>query len=798
MDRLLGDVRFALRTLHRHPGFAAVVFATIGLAIGANTVIFTVVDRIALRPLPFPDSERVVVLSETNPKVGDYRVASPVNVADWARESRTIDSFGVARSESFVLDRGGERTTIRGAIVTPGWFEVQGVRASRGRLLRDSDLLDGSNHVAVLSDAFWKNRFGADPGIVGRTVPINGAPFEIIGVLPPDAWIYELGDAEAWFPLTASIDDVTERAWRGFSALGRLAPGIGIEKATEELRTIRDGLASEYPEANRDWGVRVEPLRDSVAGPIRPILLTFAAAVVFVLLIACVNVANLLIARAITRRQELAVRSSLGAEPSRIAAQMLVESLVLAAGGGVVGVGLAKAGLALFVAWAPPGIPRLDEVGIDGRILAFSFGLTLVTALLFGLLPALRASSIDPVRDLSGARGSSARRAGGLRGALVVGELALALVLLVGAALMSRAFGTLLAWNPGFEQNGLVTVFAFAPPDRVPDGEQVVELFERAARAIEGLPGVVAVGQTSAGPLFGGHERTTIALDGGTPEGSDAPSVRWMDIAPDYFATIGIPVLRGRNIAASDTASSPRVVVINETMAKRFWPGHEPLGMQVRAEDQSWEVVGVVRDTAPFRPDEPVEPQMYWPKRQSPRWGTFFIIRSNVAAGALERIVRERLGEAAPDIQLGTFRAMDELRGRQLVSPRFNVMIVALFALVALVLAAIGTYGVISFAVGARAREMAIRIALGAHPARIVRDVVIDAMRIAILGLVIGLGAALALTRLLRSMLYGLSPLDPLSYAAVLAVFVAVTLAACLPPARRASTVDPMATLKAE
>ncbi len=797
LDTLRQDSLFALRTLRRNPGFSAAVVGTIALGIGANTAIFTVVDGILLQALPFEESERVLVLCETHEQVGDYCIASPPNVEDWDRASTTIATFGQARNWSFGINEPEGTRRLNAAIATPGWFPIHGVSAAYGRLFGPEDMAPGDNRVVILSHAFWNSRFGADPRVVGSTVVLDSRPHTIIGVLPDGAWIHNFGTAQIWLPLTAIEDDVTNRAWRGFVTLGKLAAGASLAAAREEMEAIRAGLASEHPETNQGWGLRLERLRDNVAGPARSTLLIFLGAVGLVLLIACANVANLLLVRATARTQEFAVRASMGAGRLRLGRQLMTESVVLAGLGGGAGVLLALLATRAFLAWAPADIPRLSEVRLDGSVLAFAIGITAATAFLFGLAPAL---SVARGRLGQAMRARRAEAHGsGTRNLLVIGELALAVMLLVGAGLLTRGFSSLLTWDPGFDRDGLIMMFGVAPTDKYVTGEQAVDFFERAAEELRAVPGVEAVGLTSAGPLFGGLESERFDIVGrpaATPE--DRPSTRYYDIGPRYFDTMGIAVVRGRGIETTDTATSVPVVVVNETFAERHFPDEEVLGQRIEVLDGAREIVGVVRDIRPFAPDETVGAEIYVPKRQYTRWGGYFVLRARDAPEGVVETARARLRALDGDFDPGRFRTLGEMADQQLVNPRFNMLLIGVFALAALALAAIGTYGVIAYAVASRTHEIGIRLALGARPETIRAAVIRRGMALAGAGLLLGIAGAALVSRVLSSLLYGISPTDPATLAAIVTIFALVALAACWLPAARASRLDPQAALRAE
>jgi len=799
LETLRQDVRFAVRTLVKAPGFTAAVIATIALGVGATTAIFTVVNGIVLRPLPFPGSERAIMICETNPKMGDWCGASPMNVADMASESKTLEAAGVARTEPLIAQIGGESVGLRGGIASPGFFRVLRATPELGRLIEDRDMDRGSNHVVVASDAFWRRRLGADPSIVGRAVTIDGQAMTVVGVLPPDVFVPPaLDGVEVWKPLTASIDNVDNRGWRGFVPVGLMRPGQTLETTATELRALHARLAQAYPEANKDWGLRIESLQRHLVGPVSRTLWIFLGAVGFVLLIACANVASLLLVRATGRAPEFAVRASLGAGRRRLVRQLLTESLVVSFLGGALGLALAVGATRAFVSLAPATIPRLGEVGIDGRVALFAFLLSTATAVFFGFAPARRASRTDLSGTLKGLRQTDPGDAR-LRAGFVVVQLALALVLLVGAGLLTRSFSRLLQWNPGFERAGVTVSFMLPPGAVYQTRDQMLDVLKRAREAAGSAPGVERAALCSGGPLFGGDGLDGLLVEGRPPgDPQTRLQVAFYDVDPPFFRTLGIPVVRGRDLTDADTPGSPPVALVNETLARRAFPGEDPIGHRVTVAHHAAEIVGVVADTRPYRPDQATPPQIYWPISQFPRGAAYLVLRAPEGLEGLEKAVRARVAEVDPDIQLSTFSTLDTRFGQRLVGPRFNMLLVAVFALVAILLAAIGVYGVVAYTVASRTKEIGVRVALGAAPRQVVRQVVRGGLTLAAVGLAIGLAGALAVGRLITTLLYGMPPTDPLTLAGAVGLFVLVVLLASWVPARRAARVDPVVALRTE
>jgi len=800
METLWQDVKYGARQLARSPGFTAVAVLTLALGIGATTAIFSFVNGVLLRPLPYPEPERVVMVCETNPeRPASWCGASPANWADWARRSRTLESIGLARDWPFGIRQEGRIRGVSGGIATPGLFQAFRVLPVMGRVFEPRDIQPGNEHVAVVSHGFWQSSLGGVSDVVGKSVEIDAQPYEIVGVLPATFRVPSLEHVEVWIPLWPERLDW--RDWRGFQAFARLGPGLTLPQARAELHALRNQMAQEFPESNAAWGLAVDSLHDRTVRSVRPALFMFLAAVSAVLLIACANVANLFLARGSSREREFAVRLALGAGRARLVRQMLLESLLFALCGGAVGIAGAYWAVDLFSTLAPGWFPRLDAVQVDGAVLAFTVGVSALTSLLFGLVPALQAARLNLNESLREGRGTESRRAGGrVRDILVVTEIALACVLLVGAGLLLRSFTNLLDWKPGFDRNNLMMVQVFAPVEKYPQTE-LAELFRRCVEEVRSLPAVVAAGAGSAGPLYGGDGEQEFYIEGRPiPGAGERPSVSWYDVDPDYFRTLAIPLVRGRFFTQADKGGTPLVAIINETMARRYWPNENLIGQRVHLMEHkaTFEIVGVVGDVRPFRPDEAPKPEIYWPFAQAPRWAIVLFVRTAASSTNVIPSIRERLEGLDPDMEIGRPRTMDELVSRQLVNPRFNLTLAGIFAGLAMAIAMVGIYGVMSFSVAQRTREVGVRMALGAHPAGILRMVLARGLGLAAVGLGIGLMGAFGVTRLLRSLLVDVAPTDPLTFAAMAVVLLLVALVACYIPARRATRVDPMVALRYE
>jgi putative ABC transport system permease protein len=791
----MGDIRYVLRALRQSPTFTLAAVATLALSIGATTAIFSTVNGIVLRPLPFPAADRLVLLCERHPSVAGFCIGSPPDAADWAAQSKSLEAVGIARDWPFLAKDETGSETLDGGIATASFFRVLGVRPALGRLFTSAD--EGAGRVVVLSHELWQTHFGADRAIVGRTITLDGAPHTVIGVLPAGLVLPQLGGIALWAPLPFDQRLEDNRQWRGFKVYGRLAPGVSLARAQDELDRIAAGLAEKYPATNRGWTVRVADLRAQVVGSVQRALLVLLGAVGFVLLIGCANVANLLLARITHRGRELAVRAALGAGRWAALRLVLCESLVLAGLGGGAGFLLSFWGLAAFVRLAPAGIPRLHEVTMDTRVLVFALGISGLASLLFGAVGFARAARLNLGEALHGRDVAPARRVG-VRGALVIAETALALMLLTGAGLLLKSFSRLAQWHPGFDVEHVTTTWLLASDTKYPTPAQVAALWARAADEMRTLPGVVSVGEASAGPLFGGTETGGFRVVGRATGASDSATARWYDVGGDYFATLGVPLLRGRGFAPADVAGAPGVAVINDAMARRYWPGQDALGQQVVMADRTMTIVGVVGDVQPLNPDAAVPPEIYWPNRQAGRWATYLILRTAGSPAGIERLARRRLQQLDPDLSVSTFQTLGARFARQLVYPRFVTLLMGTFAAIALLLAAVGVYGVVAYGVTRRTREIGIQMALGATQGDVVRRFVRQGMLLAAAGVGLGAAGALAITPVLRGLLAGVPPGDPVTLLTVAAVLGLVALAASYVPARRASAVSAMEALRSE
>lgn len=802
MGGVLRGIRLATRSLARSPGFTLPALLILAIGMTAATAIFTVVDSIVFRPLAYPDADRLVLVCEDHPRLAGYCVASPGQVEDFRVAASTLSEVGIGRTWQYSLTDANGVTGVFGGLATAGFFRALGVQPVLGRIFTDDEHGPDADKVVLLSHALWTSRFGREPGVVGSSVLLDGESHTVVGVLPEGFEApFDMAGVQLWKPPHFAPLDPEVRGWRGFSAVGRLAPDATVAQTQAELSGLYAGIAQVHEEVDGEWRLRVGALLDEVVGDARAVLMAFLGAAALLLVIVCANVANLLLARGLGRRHELAVRSALGAARGRLVAGILGESLVLTLAATALATALSAGATRVLLLLAPPEIPRLDEVAMDGRVLAFAALLSVVATALFAVLPALRVTAWDLAQVVkSGGRGGDARGSNRLRGALVVAELALAVVLLGSAAILTRSFAAYLAWDPGFERESLVAVSAFASTGKYPTPPELYALWRSAEEQVASLPGVTGVATASAGPLFGGGDGATPWVREGGDETGALPSVRWFDVGPGYFRTLGVAVVDGREITEADGLDVAPVAVVNQTLARLAWPGERAVGQRLRLpeRDQTLEIVGVVADVPPLTPGEAAAPEIYWSNRQQGRWGTFFVVRASGDPAALSRSVTDALATVDPDLSVGTPRTLSALERRQLVRPRFQATVLLTFALAALVLSGVGVYAVVAYAVTRRVREMGIRMALGARSADVVALVVRSSLGTTLTGVAVGLVGAMLAGRVLQGLVHGVSPTDPLSLGGAAVVLVAAAGVAAWVPARRATRADPLQAIRSE
>jgi predicted permease len=801
---LLDDIRLALRTLRRRPGLAAVTTATLALGVGVNSAMFSLVDGVLLRPLPYPAPERLVSLAGTSPTTRDDP-HSPGDYLALKAAARAFEHLAAYRRVTYELlpDGGGEPQRVTAAEVTPAFFDVFGLAAARGRALREDADRPGDRR-ALLSDGAWRSLFGGGPGIVGRALRLDGVPVTVVGVMPaefrwpPEAQVWRLADLPVpSSPLGPRADLLSNHGLRYFDVVGRLRADVSTRAAEAELDALAARLAEAHPDNNHGRGLRLVGLRDDLVGGVRRSLLLLAGVVALVLLIAVGNVANLLLAQGVARARELAVRSSLGASPARLLRQLLVESALLGSLGGAAGLLAAWLSLPLLLRLLPADLPRAEDVTVDPRVVLVTLALALAAGLLSGLAPALQGWRTDLVAPLRASGRASGGAGQGLRRVLVAAELALALAVLASAGLLLRSLVNLDRVDPGFRREGVTLVDLDLPASRYPSRQAQARFYDAVlerlsasgrVRAAAGFPTPFGDGTSSDAP---------VQREARTPPG-DPPRARLGVVSPGWFGALGVPLVSGRDFTAADGAQSPRVVIISESLARRDWPGEDPLGSRVRLGDEDlFSVVGVARDVQRRGPDVAPEPTIYLLHRQFSLPMLHLVVSGGDLASAVSE-ARAAVRAVDPALPLGATRALDELRARALSEPRFRGGLLASFALLAVALAALGLFGVMSDTVQRRRQEMGVRLALGAHPAALVTLVLADGLRLALYGCAGGLALALAGGRVLASLLFGVAARDPLTLAGVAALLVGVALVSAWLPARRAALVDPLTALRAE
>jgi putative ABC transport system permease protein len=811
MNPLWQDLRYAVRSLAQSRGFTCVAVLTLALGIGANTAIFSVVDAVLLKTLPFPEPERLVrvedrhmgVSSNGGPLQLDGSTSfTYANFADLAERSHTLEKAAAYRPWLFTLSGEGEPENVDGYRVSAEFFSALGVSPELGRTFSADENQHGNGAVVVLSHGLWKRRFGSDRGVIGKTCKVNGVLSQVIGVMPSDFRLQE--DASLWMPLDLDDSLRTNRRAHIYTVIARLKPGVTLGQARADAESLSAEIDAENNSVDPGWNAYVSPFQEQlVAGVKLPILVLFCAAG-FVLLIACANVANLLLARAAVRAKEIGVRVALGASKARILSQLLTESVLLAGLGAMIGVLFATYGLRMMVQLNPSDIPRLQDAEIDWRVLIFTLVVTCATAVLFGLAPALEAFRVDLQQSLRETRRSSANAARSrLRSMLVVSEIALALILLTGAGLLTNSFIRLLQVPLGLNPKNVLTAQLFLPAatERSSD-RRSIQTINAVLEKVRTVPGVRAAGLVNCLPIEGGVS-TDFTIVGRPPlKSGDEPSADIRIIDPGYLRTLQIPLLRGRDFSERDSADAPRVMIINQTMANTFWPGQDPIGHRVTMKDWgpdlTGEIVGVVGDVKPNGPEVPVDSMIYWPYPQFPSLFNYLVVRSAGDPSAVLAGIKAQVRSVNPDQPVSNVRTMEQVLGESLAQRRFSMTLTGLFAAISLLLAAVGVASVMAFMVSQRTQEMGIRMALGAQRNDLFALVLRQGLRLTAFGLAIGLGGALALTRLLSGMLFGVRAGDPLTYVLVSSLLVAVAAIACYLPARTATRVDPIVALRYE
>ena len=803
---MMADIRYAIRMLAKSPAFTFIAVLTVALAIGANTAIFSVVNAVLLRPLPYPHAEQLVRVFGTQPTLAEAP-SSPANFLEWRSENQVFTHISTWVGQGFNLTGTDKPERVIGARVSSDMFQLLGVQPMLGRDFTEAEDRDGADRVVILSYEFWQRRFAGDPNAIRQTITLSDQTYTIVGVMPR-GFAFPSTRTQVWRPMAFSAAERATRDTNFIDVVARMKPGVSLQQAQANMTAVAQSQAQRYPQTNFGVGVKVVSLQEHMVGDVRPMLVVLLGAVAFVLLIACANVANLLLARAAGRHREMAIRGALGASRSRVVRLLLTESVLLAIVGGALGLLLAIWSLDLLVSLKPANLPRLAEIGVNRTVFLFTAAVSVLTGILFGLAPAWQVSKSDLNEGLkeSGRGGSDAPRRQRMRALLVISEVALSLVLLIGAGLMIRSFSRLLAVDPGFKTDHVLTAFVSLPIAKYSKHDEQVAFYDRLLERLRNVPGISAAGVVTDIPLYGGGS-TGFDVDGRPPA---APGQRAMTdyriSSPDYFSAMGMRVVKGRPFSSHDTEAAPGVVIINETLAARYFPGEDPIGKRLNlsgAPIDLREIVGVVNDVRNYGVDAEVKPEVYVPLLQSaPGYlasissALTIVVRSTVDPAALGQTLREQVQALDKDQPVSELKTMDVYLAESMAQRRFNMLLLGAFAGLALVLAAVGIYGVIAYTVTQRTHEMGIRIALGARGGDILRLVFSNAMATTLAGIVTGLGAAFALTRLLQSLLYQVTATDPVVFATIPLLLLAVSAIATYLPARRAMKVDPITALR--
>ena len=803
MESLTKDIRYGVRSLLKHPGFTAVAVLTLALGIGANSAMFSTVDAVLLRPLSYPESDRIMVLEGVNPPQGitQSNLSIP-DFADWQKQNSVFEHLAGFFAGGMLVTSNDETERVRAAGVTDEFFPLFRTAAIKGRTLQAEDAQKGRDQVVLLSYAFWQRRFGGDQNVVGTKVIVSGKSATVVGVMP--AGFDYPAQSEMWVP--NPIDAAAERRDnRALNVVARLKPGVTVPQAQAEMDTINQRLAQSFVETNSGWSVQVIGLQERLVGSMRTSLLVLLGAVAFVLLIACANVANLLLARATARQKEITLRAALGASRWRVIRQLLTESLLLSLLGGGMGLLVSVWLTKLLVSISPANTPRLEEIRPDARVFAFTLGLTVLTGFIFGLAPALQASRVDLNGGLKeGGRGGS----GGvhnkrLRSLMMVSEIALSFMLLVGAGLLIRSFARLRDVSPGFTPQNVLTMRVALVPAKYAPGEPRAQLLRQTLERLNAIPGVQSSGAVLSLPLGGDTLNVGRAYirEGRPATPEESANASYLVATPDYFRTLKIPLVTGRPFDERDTDANTKVVIVNETMARQLWPGESPIGRHItvwRDEKFPREIVGIVGDTKQALDAEPGS-QMYVPFAQDPGWGSMsLVIRSTSDPTGITAAARREIRALDKGMPVYNVKMMNEVVGTSIATQRMSMMLLSAFAAMALLLAMIGIYGVTAYYVTQRTQEIGIRMALGARMSDVMSLVFRNGMALALIGIAVGMAGALALTRLMASLLFAVKPTDVLTFTLVSLCLLLTALIACYLPARRATKVDPLVALRYE
>ena len=805
MGTIWQDIRYGARMLFRQPSFTIVAVMTLALGIGANSAIFSVVNAVLLRPLALGEPEQLVNLYETLPQGGGAlgSVSTP-NLIDWREQNDVLTGIAAFTPADFSLQATDSPQRINGAGVSHNFFDLLGVAPLMGRGFVEGEDQPGNNHVVVISEQLWRRNYGADPQIVGKEITLSGENFTVVGVMSSGFRLPSrmIGAADAWVPLVFSQNQLANRGSHWLATFGRLKPGVSLEHAQEQMSAIGSRLEQQYPNQQQGRNIKLVPMQEDAVRSVRPALLILLGAVGFVLLIACTNVANLLLARAAGRRREIAIRSALGAGRGRLVRQFLTESLILSAMGGAAGLLISKWGVDGLVALAAGILPRAGEVALDGRVVIFTVGVSLLTGLIFGLAPALQVSRAD-VQDAlkeGGNAGNSPQR-NWLRGALVVAEVSSALVLLIGAGLLINSFMRLQQVDSGLRPENVLTCKITLPLSKYPTSDSMANFYQQMLDRVSTLPGVQAAGATNMLPIQQYGTNGEITIEGQQPDPSGhGPLVEYRFATPDYFRAMGIPLVTGRFFTEQDQQNSEPVLIVNQTFARRLLPDEDPLGKRVlNFGPNGARIIGVVGDVKQYGLTSPVRPELFMPYTQGLWARTMTVVaRTTSDPAKLTSMLREAVQGVDPDQPIYGVQIMEDVISGSLSSQRLNMVLLGIFASVALILALIGIYSVMSYTVTQSTREIGIRMALGAQARDVLKLVVGHGLALTLIGVALGVAAAFLLTRLMSSLLYGVTATDPLTFIVVPAVLILVAVVSCYVPARRATRVDPMIALRYE
>ena len=802
MTTVLQDLRYALRMLLKNPGFTVVAVVALALGIGANTAIFSVVNTVLLRSLPYHDPDRIMFVNESKvPQFPEFSV-SPGNFLEWQKQSTSFEKLAASFSRPYnLVVAGADPEQVRGARVSAGLFEMLGVSPSQGRTFTDEEDQPGRENVVILGHGLWKRRFGGDPNIVGQSITLSASSYTVIGIMPA-TFQFPDRETEFWAPIAFTARQAQQHGSHYLVVVGRLKRDVTAGQAAVEMQSIAARLAEQHPNSNAGWSTNIFPLQEYEVRDIKSGLFFLLGAVALVLLIACTNVANLLLARSTARQKEIAIRSALGASRLRVVRQLLTESIVLAAVGGAIGLLLAFWGIKSLLALAPEDLPRIKDVVIDLRVLGFTLIVTMVTGIIFGLAPALQASNPNLNETLKEAgRGTTAGRHR-VRSGLVVVEVALALMLLVSSGLLIRSFLSLQRVNPGFDASNALTMNIALPGRKYARSDQYVAFFSQLIESTSALPGVVAAGVSQSFPIQNDF-LVGFSIKGRPPAapGEDR-STNYYAVSTGYFKAMGIPLLKGRYFTEQDNNNTQPVAIINETMARTYFPDEDPIGKGIDLSqgpaERIREIVGIVGDVKQYGLSQPATLQTYEPFLQMPFSGVTLVVRTENNPVLLSDAIRSQVQAIDNEQPVSRIRTLDQIIAGSVQKERFLMLLLGVFAAVAMILAAVGLYGVMNYAVTQRTHEIGIRMALGARAPNVLTLIVGHGMMLALIGVTIGLAGAFAATRLMSTLLFGVGTKDPLTFAGISVLLIIVALVACLVPARRATKVDPMQALRHE